>query len=98
MGAEVHKFKTRGQYEKQLGVEKKSELVARSKKIINSEQLAELTRVIEVLAEQAQDDRMNTYYILIDKLDEKWVDDGIRFRLIRALIESLKVFRRITKF
>ena len=96
MGAEVHKFKTRGQYEKQLGVEKKSELVARSKKIINSEQLAELTRVIEVLAEQAQDDRMNTYYILIDKLDEKWVDDGIRFRLIRALIESLKVFRRIT--
>ena len=96
MGAEVHKFKTRGQYEKQLGVEKKSELVARSKKIINSEQLAELTRVIEVLAEQAQEDRMNTYYILIDKLDEKWVDDGIRFRLIRALIESLKVFRRIT--
>jgi hypothetical protein len=96
MGAEVQKFKTRGQYEKQLGVEKKSELVARSKKIINSEQLAELTRVIEVLAEQAQDDRMNTYYILIDKLDEKWVDDGIRFRLIRALIESLKVFRRIT--
>jgi hypothetical protein len=96
MGTEVHKFKTRGQYDKQLGVEKKSELIARAKKIINSEQLAELTRVIDILAEQAEDDRMNKYYILIDKLDEKWVDDGIRFRLIRSLIESLKVFRRIT--
>ena len=55
MSADIHKFKTRGQYDKQIGVEKKSELVARSKKIINSEQLAELTQVIDILADQARD-------------------------------------------
>jgi len=36
------------------------------------------------------------YYILIDKLDEKWVDDGIRFDLIRALVECLRTFDKIT--
>jgi hypothetical protein len=35
------------------------------------------------------------YYVLIDKLDENWVDISIRFKLIRALIESLKAFRRL---
>src|SRR5260370_35073153 len=35
-------------------------------------------------------------HILIDKLDEHWVDVSIRFKLIRSLIESLKSFRRIS--
>jgi hypothetical protein len=39
---------------------------------------------------------MNKFYILIDNLDDRWVDVSVRFRLIRALIESLKAFRRIT--
>jgi hypothetical protein len=38
---------------------------------------------------------MIKYFIIIDKLDERWVDDAIRFRLVRALIESLRAFRRI---
>lgn len=59
LGAELQKFKARGQYEKQLSAEKKSELVARSKKIINEDQLRELNGVIELLADQAHDDEMN---------------------------------------
>jgi hypothetical protein len=39
---------------------------------------------------------MKQFHILIDKLDEHWVDVSIRFKLIRSLIESLKSFRRIT--
>ena len=40
LGSEIQQFKARGQYEKQLSTEKKSELMARTRKIINSEQLA----------------------------------------------------------
>src|SRR5690606_23228818 len=35
------------------------------------------------------------FYILIDKIDEDWVDDRTRHKLIRALIETIKSFRKI---
>jgi hypothetical protein len=95
LGIEINKFKAGGQYSKQISVEKKSDLVARVRKIINADQLTELAGVIDMLAEQSGDDGVKNYYILIDKLDERWVDDSIRFKLIRALIESLRQFRRI---
>lgn len=94
-GADMHKFRTTGQYAKRLSVDKKSELVRRSKKIINAEQLAELHGVIDLLAKEVSGDNGH-YFILIDGLDERWVDTSLRFRMIRSLIESLKTFRKIT--
>ncbi len=41
------------------------------------------------------DSDIKSYYILIDKLDERWVDDSIRFKMIRALIDALKQFKKI---
>lgn len=43
-----------------------------------------------MLSDQAKDDYGEKYFILIDRLDERWADVSIRFKLIRALIESLK--------
>ena len=96
LGTEIKKFKLGGQYEKRLSSEKKSELVARSRKIINAEQLAELSGVIDILAGPEAGDGMKNFYILIDNLDDRWVDTSVRFRLIRALIELLKSFRKVT--
>lgn len=100
VGAEVEKFKLGGQYEKRLSSDKKSEIVARIRKIIHADQLAELAGVIDILAELEREDKKHfdetKYYIMIDRLDENWVDVSIRFKLIRALIETLKSFRRIT--
>lgn len=96
LGVEIEKFKAGGQYDKRLSTDKKSEFVARVRKIINADQLAELAGVIDMLAEMVAGEDGRAYYILIDKLDENWVDVSVRFRLIRALIESLKSFRRIT--
>lgn len=94
-GAEIASFKAGGQYVTSLSAERKSELIARSRSIINADQLSELHGVIEILAENSADDPMQRFYILVDRLDENWVDDSIRFRLIRALIASLKSFSRI---
>ena len=93
-GAEISKFKAGGQYEKRLSTEKKSELVARARDIISAEQLRDLHGVVEMLASTSNDD-MQRCFILIDKLDERWVDESIRFRLIRALIASLKSFKAV---
>jgi len=91
---EIEKFKTGGLYGKRLSSDKKSEILSRVKKIINSEQLSDLSNVVEMLAELSHSD-MNKYYILIDNLDDRWVDDSIRFKMIRALIDALKQFRKI---
>lgn len=96
LGGEIEKFKAGGQYDKRLSTDKKSEFIARVRKIINADQLAELGGVIDVLSDVGADDTMKSYYILIDKLDENWVEASIRFKLIRGLIESLKSFRKIT--
>jgi hypothetical protein len=100
LGIEIDKFKAGGQYEKRLSTDKKSEFVARVRKIIHADQLADLAGVIDMLAEIENGDKKpfleNTYYIMIDRLDENWVDISIRFKLVRALIETLKGFRRIT--
>jgi hypothetical protein len=95
-GAELDRYKAGGQYERRLSADKKSELVARSRKIINSDQLQELHGIIEILSSETESEKSD-YYILIDKIDERWVDDSVRFRMIRALLETLKSFKRITR-
>lgn len=93
IGGEIEKFRAGGQYDKRLSREKKSEIVARTRKIISSDQLSELHGVIDMLA--AQDADSKSYYLTVDRLDERWVDDSVRFRMIKGLMESLKTFRRI---
>jgi hypothetical protein len=95
IGGEIENFRAGGQYGKRLSVDKKSEPVARVRKVINAEQLTELANAIEALAGIEHDEQQKTYYILIDRLDENWVDASLRFKLIRGPVESLKAFRKI---
>lgn len=94
VGGEIDKFKAGGQYDKRMSREKKLEIVARTRKIISSEQLSELHGVIDLLSSDG-DDNMKNFFIMIDRLDEKWVDDSVRFRMIKGLVESLRTFRKI---
>lgn len=96
MSVEIEKFKGRAGYARTLSSEKKTALVNRAKKIINSNMLTDLAKVLDLLSDYDGKDKYNDeYYILIDKLDEKWVDDRIRYQLIRALVECLRSFRKI---
>ncbi|WP_421522115.1 P-loop ATPase, Sll1717 family [Ochrobactrum quorumnocens] len=97
LSTEVEKFGARAGYARTLSSEKKSELVARAKKIVNAQQLASLNKVLDLLSKYDESQKYRrSFYILIDRLDEKWVDENIRFRLIRALIECLRSFNKIT--
>jgi len=96
LGIEIEKFTSRAGYARTLSAEKRAELVARAKKIVNASQLADLNRVLELLSNVDESGKYAPkYYILIDRLDEKWVDEEIRFDLIRALIECLRSFNKI---
>jgi hypothetical protein len=92
---EFEKYKSKVHYEKGVSSEKRAEIIDRCKKIVTPEQLKSLASLIDVLADDEK--HQGKHFIMIDRLDEQWVEDGLRFRMIRALIESLKGFRRITR-
>lgn len=78
-----------------LSEEQKSEVIHYGKKVVSSVQIEKLSKIVNLLAEDIFTDPQNKIYILIDRLDENWVEDGLRYKLIRALIETIKKFRNI---
>lgn len=73
----------------------KAEFKTRAQKVVNELQLKSLSRVFDLLDQDVFEDDQKPYYILIDKLDENWTNNEIRFKLIRALIETVKHFRKV---
>lgn len=95
LGSEIKKFTAKAGYSRTIGTEKKIHVVSRAKKVVNSDQLAQLGHVLELLSEYDTHKASGSFFILIDRLDDKWVDESIRFKMIRALIETLRTFRKI---
>lgn len=64
--------------------------------VMNNAQLAKLTRLLAVLNREVFNDPSQKFIVLIDDLDEGWVtDNNLRFKLIRALIETVKTMRTL---
>ena len=74
--------------------EEKGEIVQRAQSVVNSVQIQELSDIIDMTDEMLADPQKR-YYLVIDRLDEDWIEDRLRYRLIRALIETIKDFHRI---
>ncbi len=71
-------------------VQDRQEIVHRAQEVVNSVQIAKLSRIIQALATDVFDDPKERFYVVVDRLDENWVSDTLRYRLIRALIETIK--------
>lgn len=78
-----------------LSSEMREEVTNQAQKIVNKVQIQDLNRVIDILSDNIFTNKQQKYYIVIDQLDDEWVDDNIRYRLIRSLIETIKGFRKI---
>lgn len=79
-----------------LSVEERAIWVSRGQSVMNSVQVQELEDVFSLINELL-DGGLEPFLILIDRLDDSWVDDSIRLRLIRALIDTAREFRRVEK-
>ena len=60
--------------------------------ITDRQWMNELQHTIQYINEYVRKDVPGAYYVLVDKLDEEWIDDSIRYSLIRALIEVIRDF------
>jgi hypothetical protein len=78
-----------------LSEEQKRDIIHRGQAVVNAVQIKELAEVVNFLHEDVFTDDQRPYFITIDKLDENWVDDSLRYKLIRALIETTRSFQRV---
>lgn len=77
---------------KHLTEEQKAEIVQRGQKVVGSVQMKALSEMMELLESEILADKKRKYYINIDRLDENWVNDDLRYRLIRALLDTVREF------
>lgn len=62
--------------------------------MVREAHLPQLNQILD-LVRDVLDDEQKKYFIVIDRLDEAWVDDSLRYKLIMALIDTVKEFRRV---
>lgn len=77
-----------------MSSEERTEIKQRGQSIVNDVQMKEVTGLLDMLDEYI-DFHQCRYYVIIDKLDEKWVGNSIRYRLIKSLIETVKDLNRL---
>lgn len=79
-----------------LSEETKKEIIDRSRNVVPQDQMRHLTEVMTVIEQHILSDRQKKFYVVIDQLDENWVEGEFRYRLIRALIETIKSWTKVT--
>lgn len=76
-----------------LSEEEKHIFRQRAQSIVDEVQMREVTDLLGMLNEVVED-QLKQYYVIVDKLDEGWVDDELRHRLIKALVETVRDLNR----
>lgn len=80
----------------QISQDIKSEIIHKGQEaVIESVQLSQLSHMMNILNEDVFTNDQSPYYIIIDALDEDWVEDSIRYNLIRSLMISINEFRKV---
>lgn len=96
IGADFPGVKLDGAAGRKLTEEQRHEVIQRGSKVVNQIQIKALADVIRVLSEDVFNDPQERYFITIDDLDTGWVEETLRYKLIRALIETVRSFRKIS--
>ena len=78
-----------------LSEEKRREIKQLIQELVDKNLVKDLSTIVDILNSELTD-KQKQYYITIDRLDEDWVEDSLRYRLIRALIETAKEFRKVS--
>ena len=77
---------------RRLTEEQRYEVRQIGQEFLNTIQVNKLATLFRALDEDLLTDPKRHYYIVIDHLDETWIDDHMRYRLVRALIEIVRDF------
>lgn len=76
--------------------EERREVVGRYQRIVNETQLPRLNQMIKVLDEDILARPQYYTYVVIDDLDQDWVDDRVTNALIRCLFRAVHDLKRVS--
>lgn len=88
-GAEIGNFNAKIGGVSKFTSEERIKVQKLGQSIVNDMQMREVTNLLDMLNDYIEL-HQSRYYIVIDKLDEKWVGNSIRYRLIKSLLETIK--------
>ncbi len=74
--------------------EAKHEFVERCQYVLNQVQASDLAGIVD-LTQACLNDEQRHHFIVIDKLDDDWVDNSYKAALIRGLIRSVRAFAKV---
>ena len=95
IGGELSGIALNAEFAKKLTEEQVLDVRKRATEVVSGLQIQKLNEILSLLAEYSFDDPQKKYFIVIDQLDENWAENETRYKFIRALIEEIKVFRKI---
>jgi hypothetical protein len=70
----------------------RSTLHQKAQEVVNKIQIEQLNKIIDGVAKEAFAKSEPKFFLVIDKLDENWVDSKVRYQLIRALMDTMREF------
>jgi energy-coupling factor transporter ATP-binding protein EcfA2 len=79
---------------KSLTEAQKIEIAQHGQPVVEESQIREMALVFDMLNEELSTNMQRKYFIVIDHLDEPWVKNELRYRLIRALIQTVRDINR----
>lgn len=74
-----------------------TDIKRKANQVIDGSQLANLNHILDTLNQSAFNDSQKKFYLIIDQLDEDWANTSTRCKFIRALIEEIKSFRKLSQ-
>ena len=80
---------------KKLTTEEKQEVVELGRKAVSGVQVRELNNLIDILNDDVFINKQQRFLVTIDSLDENWADDRVRYKLIKALIDAIRQFKKV---
>lgn len=74
--------------------EEKNELITRGQNIITKAQVEDLHKVLR-LVDAVVTDKQRPFFLILDGLDENWVEERLRYKLIMALMQTARDFTEV---
>ncbi|MBZ0152153.1 MAG: DNA repair protein [Candidatus Eisenbacteria bacterium] len=94
VGIHSHVLELGASQQNSISEKDRQEIIQRAQEVVNQVQIRALSTILDLL-DAILDDPQKRYFVVIDRLDEDWVEDTLRLRLIRALIETARDFRKV---
>jgi hypothetical protein len=84
--------KTIGELNGTISEKEKKEFQSEANQYVNKEQIQQLVNVIELLKDYFKNNQQRKITVAIDNLDEEWIDDESKYKLINALLTAIRYF------